>query len=303
MIRAAFLGTPEDAVPVLVGLLEVAEVSLVITQPDRPRGRSGFPEPPPVKKAAVGRGLHVIQPSRLIDTAGLLSGLDVAVLAAYGRLVPRSLLSVPRRGFVNMHYSLLPRWRGASPVVRAILAGDATTGVTMMEMDEGLDTGAVIASRSTPIRSDEDAGALTARLAAIAGRIVAELLPGWVRGELAATPQDDAGATAAAKITVDEAFVVPRLHRAEGVRRAIRAFNPRPGAWGVVDGERIKLWKAGPVDGAGAEPGVAVLRDGRVFLGCVDGPVELIRVQPAGRAEMGADAWMNGRRGAPARFD
>lgn len=302
MIRAAFFGTPAEAVPVLAGLREVAEVGLVVTQPDRPRGRSGTPQPPPVKLAAAAWGLGVVQPARPGEIVDLLDGTDVAVLAAYGRLVPAALLAVPRRGFVNIHYSLLPRWRGASPVVRAILAGDEETGVTLMEMDQGLDTGGIISAKRAPIGAEETAGELTERLADLGSRLVAEVLPAWVEGSITAIPQDGSLATAAAKVTIDEAFVMPARHTAEAVWRAVRAFNPRPGAWGVVEGTRHKLWRVGPSPSPGVAPGIASVIGGRVILGCADGAVEVLRIQPAGRAEMSARSWMHGRRGEPARF-
>jgi methionyl-tRNA formyltransferase len=302
MTTVAFFGTPEEAVPILDALHRVADVALVITRRDRPRGRSGRPLPPPVKAFAEEAGLPVAQPGPLGDLVPTLEEVDVAVLAAYGRLIPAEVLSAPRRGFVNVHYSLLPRWRGASPVVRAILAGDAETGVTLMEMDEGFDTGRIITSRATPIGPEETGGELTMRLAVLGGELLAECLDEWVDGDLTATAQDEAGVTAAAKVTMDEAFVLPGRHGVDAVTRAIRAFEPRPGAWGVVDGERIKRRRAAPAPGRSAEPGVAAVVGGQVLLGCADGTVELLRVQPAGSAVMDAAAWMNGRRGAPARF-
>jgi len=302
MTTAAFFGTPEEAVPILAALHRVAAVAVVVTRTDRPRGRSGRPMPPPVKVFAADAGLPVVQPASLADLIPTLQDCDVAVLAAYGRLIPSELLQAPRRGFVNVHYSLLPRWRGASPVVRAILAGDAETGVTLMEMDEGFDTGRIIASRATEIGPDETGGGLTMRLASLGGELLADHLGSWVDGSLTAVAQDETEVTAAGKVSVDEAFVLPERHGADAVERAIRAFDPRPGAWGVVEGERIKLWKATPAPGETAEPGTATVAGRRVLLGCADGAVELLRVQPASSAVMDASAWMNGRRGAPARF-
>ncbi|MBU1226265.1 MAG: methionyl-tRNA formyltransferase, partial [Actinobacteria bacterium] len=172
-MRAVFYGTPAEAVPVLAALLDVAEVALVVTQPDRPRGRSRRLEPPPVKVAAEGWGLPVAQPERASADPDAIRAFapDVAVVAAYGQLLKPALLEVPVRGFVNVHYSLLPRWRGASPVVRAILAGDETTGVSIMQIDEGLDTGPVFAAEQTPILPGETGGGLTARLADLGARL------------------------------------------------------------------------------------------------------------------------------------
>jgi methionyl-tRNA formyltransferase len=301
-IRAAFFGTPSESIPVLAGLLEVAEVAFVVTRPDAPRGRSDDLVPPPVKFAAESLGLPVLQPVRLAEVLEETASVDVALVAAYGLLVPPSLLRAPKHGFVNLHYSLLPRWRGASPVVRTILAGDRVAGVTLIQMDEGLDTGPIFASAQTPVESEETTGELTARLAGLGGSLVTASLPGAVAGSLVAVAQEDARATAAAKVDQAEAFIDPARHSSAAVHRAVRAFNPKPGAWGLVDGERIKVWAAHRTDES-APAGIAGLADGGVKLGCSDGAVELIVVQPAGRPRMDALAWMNGRRGEPARFE
>jgi methionyl-tRNA formyltransferase len=301
-IRAAFFGTPSESIPVLAGLLEVAEVAFVVTRPDAPRGRSDDLVPPPVKFAAESLGLPVLQPVRLAEVLEETASVDVALVAAYGLLVPPSLLRAPKHGFVNLHYSLLPRWRGASPVVRTILAGDRVAGVTLIQMDEGLDTGPIFASAQTPVESEETTGELTARLAGLGGSLVTAALPGVVAGSLVAVAQEDARATAAAKVDQAEAFIDPARHSSVAVHRAVRAFNPKPGAWGLVDGERIKVWAAHRTDES-APAGIAGLADGGVKLGCSDGAVELIVVQPAGRPRMDALAWMNGRRGEPARFE
>jgi methionyl-tRNA formyltransferase len=301
---AVFYGTPAEATPILAALLEVAEVSLVVTQPDRARGRSKRLQPPPVKVAAEAWGIPVSQPLRASDDAEAIAALtpDVAVVAAYGQLLKPSLLEVPGRGFVNVHYSLLPRWRGASPVVRAILAGDETTGVSIMQIDPGLDTGPVFAAAATPIRPNEAGGELTARLAAMGARLLVETLPGIVAGTLEAEPQDDDLATAAAKVRTDEAFVDPARHTSTAVLRAIRAFAPKPGAWGLVNGERIKLRAARPVDAVQAA-GMAEVHEGQVILGASDGAVALRQVQPAGKGAMAAIEWMRGRRNEPAIFE
>lgn len=304
MTTAVFYGTPAEAVPVLAALLDVAEVPLVVTQPDRARGRSKRPQPPPVKVAAEAWGLPVAQPDRASADPGAIRSLapDVAVVAAYGQLLKPALLEVPARGFVNVHFSLLPRWRGASPVVRAILAGDEATGVSIMRLDEGLDTGPVYATAATPIRAADTGGTLTARLAALGARLLADTLPGIVEGSCTAAAQDDAAATAAGKVHTAEAFVDPVHHSARAVLRAVRAFAPKPGAWGAVGGQRVKLMAAAPAD-AGPEPGVAELRGADVVLGTRDGAVALRIVQPSGKGPMAAADWMRGRRGEPARFE
>ncbi|MBI5158131.1 MAG: methionyl-tRNA formyltransferase [Acidimicrobiia bacterium] len=301
-MRAAFLGTPDAAVPILAALGAIAEVTVVITRPDKPRGRSGDPQPPPVKVAAGRHGWPVAQPVRAAELAGLVRGVDVAVVAAYGRIVPGEALAIPAAGFVNVHFSLLPRWRGASPVVRAILAGDTETGVTLMRLDEGLDTGPTFDRVATPIGADETTGDLTSRLAVLGARLLASRLEAIVAGALPPVAQDPTRATAAGKVAVEEAHLDPRRHRVAALLRAVRAFNPKPGAWSVVEGERLKVWAARPAHGQVAA-GTAERRDGAVLLGAADGVVELMTVQPAGKPSMSAAAWMNGRRGAPAVFE
>ena len=305
MTRAVFYGTPAEAVPVLAALLQVAEVPLVVTQPDRARGRSKRPQPPPVKVADEAWGLPVAQPPRASRDVVTIAARapDVAVVAAYGQLLKPALLAVPAHGFVNVHFSVLPRWRGASPVVRAILAGDETTGVSIMQIDEGLDTGPVFAAAETPIGPTETGGALTARLAALGARLLADTLPGIVDGSLTAAPQDEALATAAAKVKTPEAFVDPGRHTTAAVLRAVRAFAPKPGAWAISGGARVKLLGAAPVSGDPvAGPGEAVIADGEVVVGTRDGAIRLVSVQPAGKPPMAAVDWLRGRQGT-ARFE
>lgn len=303
-MKAVFYGTPAEAVPSLEALVELAEVVLVTTRPDRPRGRSGRPQPPPVKEAALDLGLPVAQPERAVHDLERVRSLapGVAVVVAYGQLLPESLLAVPAAGFLNVHFSLLPRWRGASPVVRTLLAGDRLAGVSLIALDEGMDTGPIIAMDPTPVGPGETAGELTARLARIGAAMLRRHLAGYLAGEVVPRPQPVEGATAAARVRVEEAFVDPTRHRAEAVLRAVRAFDPKPGAWTELDGVRVKLWRARPAAGPGPGPGVAASVGGTVLLGTVDEPVELAEVQPAGRPRMEAAAWMRGRRNQPARF-
>jgi methionyl-tRNA formyltransferase len=303
-VRAVFYGTPAEAVPSLQALAALAEVALVVTRPDKPRGRSGKPQPPPVKEAALALGLEVSQPTRAGHDLDRLRAVapDVAVVVAYGQILPPDLLLVPRHGFVNVHFSLLPRWRGASPVVRTILAGDDLSGVTLMQLDAGMDTGPVLAVSPTHVGGEETAGELTARLAVRGATMLREALPAYVAGEISPRPQPEAGATAAARVKVEEAFVDPSRHHAAAVLRAVRAFDPKPGAWTEFDGVRIKLWRARPASGPGPGPGVAAMIEGAVLLGAADGPVELAEVQSEGRNRMAAGDWMRGRRLQPARF-
>jgi methionyl-tRNA formyltransferase len=303
-VKAVFYGTPAEAVPSLEVLDSLAEVPLVVTRPDRPRGRSGKPRPPPVKQAASLLGLEVSQPERAVHDLERMRALgpDVAVVVAYGQILPRELLAVPGHGFVNVHFSLLPRWRGASPVVRTLLAGDEVTGVTLMLLDAGMDTGPVIAVEPTRVEEGESAGELTARLAGLGAEMLRAHLGPYLAGERPPRPQPEEGATAAARVRVEEAFVDPLRHRAEAVLRAVRAFDPKPGAWTDLDGIRVKLWRARPVAGPGPQPGLAAAVGGSLLLGTADGAVELVEVQPAGRGRMRGMDWMRGRRLEPARF-
>jgi methionyl-tRNA formyltransferase len=303
-MKVVFYGTPAEAVPSLEALAAMADVVLVTTRPDRPRGRSGRPQAPPVKEAALALGLPLAQPERAAHDLERLRSLapEVALVVAYGQLLSAALLAVPSAGFLNVHFSLLPRWRGASPVVRTLLAGDPVTGVTLMVLDEGMDTGPVVAVESTAVRGGETAGELTARLAVLGAEMLVRHLPAYLGGTTTPRPQPGEGATAAARVRVEEAFVDPTRHRGEAVLRAVRAFDPKPGAWTELDGVRVKLWRARPAAEPGPEPGVAAVVGEGVFLGAADGPVELLEVQPAGRDRMGAAAWMRGRREQPARF-
>jgi methionyl-tRNA formyltransferase len=303
-MRAVFYGTPTEAVPALRALAGVAQIALVVTRPDRPRGRSLRLGPSAVKEAALACGWPVSQPSRAADDIDLLRELapDVAVVVAYGQLIPPELLAVPRAGFVNVHFSILPRWRGAAPVVRAVLAGDSTTGVTLMAIDEGLDTGPIVASAETTIETEETGGELTSRLAAMGAALLAERLDSFVAGDAPAVPQSSAGVSAASRVKVAEAFVDPVTLTAEGVTRAVRAFNPRPGAWSEFEGGRMKLWRARAWAGPVPAPGVVEALGEAVVLGVRGGGVELVELQPAGRSRMEALAWMRGRRLMPTRF-
>ena len=301
-MRAVFYGTPATAVPIVAALASVAEIALVVSRPDAARGRSGAPVTPPVAEAARSWGLPLAQPARPADELDRVRALraDVAVVAAYAHKIPPELLAIPIRGFINVHLSLLPRWRGASPVARAILAGDSATGATLMEMEEGLDTGPILAQEPLDIGAEETAGELTARLAFVGARLLAAHLPEYVAGSLVASPQPDEGVTLAGKVAVEEAFVDPAVHSAAVVLRMIRAFDPSPGAWTNTEGSRLKLWGARHWEGPTPKAGRAEDRNGRVVVGVSGGAVELLEVQPAGKIRMPAADWMRGRRGEPA---
>ncbi len=300
MTAAIFLGTPDAAVPTLRTLSRLANVIGVVTQPDRARGRSARPEPSPVKRVAEDLGLTVHQPSRMTDVVEMAAQADIGVLVAFGRIVPKRLLEAPRLGMVNVHFSSLPRWRGAAPVQRAILGGDTRTGVSLMQMDEGLDTGPVLAGCQTPVGRYENAGELTDRLAVLGADQLAASFGDLLAGNLEPVAQDGALVTEAPSFSTDDA----RLDLgagAESVLRTVRAFSPKPGAWAILDGERFKLLAARRI-AASCAAGEIRQVEGVVALGTAGGAVELVEVQPAGKPLMAADAWFNGRRREPARL-
>jgi methionyl-tRNA formyltransferase len=291
-VRVAYFGTPDDAVPPLRALVDRGhDVALVVTQPDRRRGRGNAISPSPVKAAAESLGLPVRTPDRARELVDELVELraDAGVVVAFGQLLPASVLETTRLGFLNLHFSLLPRWRGAAPVERAILAGDAETGVCVMALDEGMDTGPVYRHLATAIGPHETAGELRARLVQLGTPLLAEtvdLLP-----DLEPVPQRGE-ATHAAKLDVDE-FRLDWSRPAVDLDRVVRAGSPRPGAWTELDGQRFKVLRSVPVDGTDGEPGV-VTDDGVVATGT--GALRLLEVQPAGKPPMDARAWLAGRR-------
>ena len=299
-VRAVFLGTPEAAVPTLVSLSKVAKVAAVITRPDKPRGRSARPLPSPVKEAAAELGLAVLQPadsSELTDVMGKIEAIDVGVVTAYGNLIRPEALALPARGFLNVHFSLLPRWRGANPVVAALLAGDEETGVTLMHLDQGLDTGPIVAGRTVVIGRDETGGELTARLAMLGAQLLAEILPGWVDLTISSTPQSVNGATHAAKLHKSD-LLLDSTAPAEELARRIRALAPRPGAALIVGDERLRVLAGRRSDHDLAGGRLAVIGE-RVLLGTGQGALELLTVQPPGKRPMAAAAWLHGLRSPP----
>lgn len=296
-IRAVFLGTPDAAVPTLLALTKAADVVAVITRPDRPRGRSARPMPSPVKQRSAELGIPVLQPnnaSALSDVLGSMGLLDVGVVTAYGSLISPEALNSTRRGFLNVHFSLLPRWRGASPVVAALLSGDQETGVTVMQLDQGLDTGPLLAARTVVIDHGETAGALTARLASMGAELLVEHLPGWMDGTVSATPQPGLGVTYAPKLTKADRFLDPR-EPAPTLVRQIQALAPRPGAVLAVGEARLTVL-AGRSRDLDLPIGEISLIDGQVLIGAGEGALELLTVQPPGKRPMAAAAWIRGAR-------
>lgn len=296
MARIVFLGTPGSAVPALEMLTATQEVTLVITQPDRPKGRSKTPQPSPVKQAAERLEIEVKQPTSNADLLEVLKGVapQLGVVVAYGRIIRPEALRVPESGFLNVHFSLLPRWRGAAPVARALMAGDTMTGVTIMKLDEGLDTGPVLTAQAIDIAGGEDAGELTSRLARMGARLLSDSIEPYLSHDLVATPQSNEGATYAEKIESSD-----RPIRASDdvttVLNRVRALAPEPAATLAIDGETHKVLEVTPADVAPPQ-GRWQLVDGVPVVGHSDGGVELVSIQPPGKSPMSGADWARGRR-------
>jgi len=294
-LRLVYMGSPDFSVPTLARLLEAGhEVVAVYSQPPRPAGRGHKERLSPVHSFAESRGLSVHTPKSLksADEKEAFATLeaDVAVVAAYGLILPKAILDAPRLGCFNVHASLLPRWRGAAPIQRAILAGDRETGVTIMQVDEGLDTGPMLLVGRTPITRDTTAQGLHDTLAAMGGNLMVEALEGVASGTLSPTPQPDTGETYARKLERHEGRLDWSLP-AEHLERAVRALNPWPGVWFEHGGERIKVLAAETVSAEGT-PGSVI--DDRLCVGCGTGALRLLRVQKAGKGAVDVDAFLRG---------
>jgi len=296
-MRIAFMGTPDFARLALEALIAAGhDIAAVYSQPPRAAGRGQKPRPSPVQALAEAKGLPVRTPRSLRDSAQQAAfaalNLDAAVVAAYGLLLPPVILDAPRFGCLNIHASLLPRWRGAAPIQRAILAGDNETGITIMQMDRGLDTGAILLSERIPIAPDDTAGGLHDRLAAQGAQLIVAALAQVASGKLTARPQPVEGITYAAKLTREEERLDWR-RPAGDLQRQVRAFSPVPAAWCEMAGERVKVLAAEPAQGSAA-PGT--LLDDRLTIACGDGALRLLRVQRPGKAALDSAAFLRGFR-------
>ena len=298
-MRIVFFGTPEFAVPSLRALLrERYAVVGVVTQPDRPQGRSRSTlVAPPVKAEAERADILVLQPARPLGDLFLASlrrlEPDLGVVVAYGHILRPAVLTLPALGMINVHASLLPRWRGAAPIQHAILAGERETGVSIMQMEEGLDSGPVLHRIATPVDPDDTAGSLGARLAELGATALLDALSLLTAGFAKPEPQDPAGATLAAKIDRDSA----RLdwgREAVALARQVRAFDPAPGAWTTLGDAPLKLFGAVPTGGQGA-PGCVLAAGEHLVIGCGEGALAVREVQPAGRTRLAVAEWVRGR--------
>ncbi len=296
-MNIVFMGTPEFSVPALDALVAAGHrVLAVYTQPPRPAGRGQKEQPSPVQRAAERHGIPVRAPKSLRDAAAQAEfralGADLAVVAAYGLILPKAILDAPLRGCLNIHASLLPRWRGAAPIQRAIEAGDAESGITIMVMEEGLDTGPMLLKESVPIGSETTAAALHDALAALGARLIVPALAGLESGALLPVPQPAEGVTYARKIAKEEARLDWRAPAAQ-LERRIRAFNPFPGAWFEARGERIRVLAARAEPAArDAAPGTVL--DADLAVACGDGTLRPALLQRAGKAPVAADAFLRG---------
>lgn len=305
-MRLIFMGTPAFAVPSLRRLLEVGhEVALVVTQPDRPAGRGQQLTPPPIKRVAEAAGLPVIQPVKVRDpevvTRLRASRPDAIVVVAFGQLLPRTVLEIPPYGCLNVHASLLPKYRGAAPIAWALIRGEAVTGVTIMEMVEAMDAGPILLQRAVPITAEDDAGSLSERLAAVGAEALVEALAAAARGEVRRIPQEEPEATFAPKLT-------PELGRLDWTRGAtelwhlIRGLSPQPGAYTFFRDRRVRVLRARPEPGGDRErPGVILeVRHGEgILVATGEGRLRLLSLQPEGRRVMTAEEFAHGYRVEP----
>lgn len=310
MMRVAFAGTPEFAAVALRAIQAAGHtVPLVLSQPDRPSGRGMALTASPVKQQALATGVAVAQPRSLRldgkfpdDAAAALDALhaaapDVMVVAAYGLILPAWVLALPRLGCLNIHGSLLPRWRGAAPIHRAIEAGDARTGITIMQMDEGLDTGAMLDMRALPIQPGDTTGQLHDRLAALGGEMIVQTLSRAAAGPLTGVPQPAEGVTYAHKVDKAEA-AIDWAQPAEAIERRVRAFDPFPGTSFDCAGETVKLWQAALRPELSGPPGhVLGAGGGRLTVACGQGALDLLQLQRPGGKRLPVAAFLQARPG------
>jgi methionyl-tRNA formyltransferase len=292
------MGTPEFAVPALEACFDVGEVVAVVTQPDKPRGRGQEISISPVKKAAQRRSVPVLQPAKIRNTPfhEEIRALrpDAGVVAAYGKILPQDLLDAPARGCVNVHASLLPRFRGAAPIQWAIAAGDPVTGVCLMKMDAGLDTGPVIDRREIPILPDDTSATLHDKLSRLGAALIKESLPRYLSGELQPVPQPAEGVVLAPLIEKEDGRLDFARPAAE-LERRVRAFHPWPGTFTTLGGKGLKVLRARAGEGRGAPGEVLSAGPGGLEVACGGGSLWLVEVQPEGKRAMTAQELLSGR--------
>ncbi|MDZ4766792.1 MAG: methionyl-tRNA formyltransferase [Chloroflexota bacterium] len=296
MARIVFMGTPDFAVPTLQRLIAAHEVIGVVTQPDRPAGRGGSIQISPIKQVALDANIPVFQPEKLRRPDAIAElrqwTPEVYIVAAFGQILPQAVLDIPTHGSINLHASLLPRWRGAAPIQAAIRTGDAETGVTIMQMDAGLDTGAMLIWRALPIAADETGQSLHDKLSLLGGDLLIDALPNILSGALLPTPQDNALATFAPRIDKGEGRI-DWMQTAAHIERTMRAFTPWPGTFTTWDGQLLKILTGGTESGIIA-PGLVAERGGRIAIGTSGGVFAPTRVQLEGRKPVSIDDFVRG---------
>lgn len=297
--RVVFMGSPDFAVPILEALARCSCVIGVVTQPDRPAGRGGRLRPPPVKVRATELGLPVIQPERLGEANAMAQlrawAPELIVVAAFGQILKPEVLDLPPYGCLNVHASLLPRWRGASPIQAAILAGDTETGVTIMKMDAGIDTGPLLAQRAMPVLADDTALSLSQSLARAGAELLLEVIPAYLNGKLLPQPQPEQGATYAPLMKKEDGRLDFQKSAVE-LERQVRAMNPWPGAWLEWHGAPLKVWRARVGSQADRGAGQRGIVDGYPAIAAADSMLILEEIQPAGRKAMSGKAFLAGAR-------
>ncbi len=297
MTKIVFMGTPEFAVPALQQLIAHHAVIGVVTQPDRPAGRSRQLQQSPIKQLALQHAIPVFQPEK-IRRAEAVEELrqwspDVYIVAAFGQILPQAVLDIPPHGSLNIHASLLPRWRGAAPIQAAIRAGDAESGITIMKMDAGLDTGPMLTQRAIPLAPDETGQSLHDKLAQIGGELLIETLPGYLDGRIQPQAQDEALVTYAPQIKKEEGHINWQ-QPAEAIERLVRAFTPWPGTYTFWDGQMLKILSGTTSDGHAA-PGQVIQQHGQTAIGTGSGLFHPTRLQLAGRGALSIEDFIRGR--------
>ncbi len=294
------MGSPDFAAPILAALNNHYNLVGVVTQPDRPAGRGRKPNPPPVKQLALELGLPVIQPENIRTDLEAKSQLqnwqaDVMVVAAFGQILRQDVLSMAPFGCVNVHASLLPRWRGVSPIQAAILNGDSETGVTIMQMDAGIDTGPILYQQALPITPEDTGGSLFEKLARLGADVLIDALPKYLNGKLAATPQGESP-TAYTPMLKKSDGALDFTQPAELLARQVRAYNPWPGAFTQWDGKPLKIHMAHAVGSQHHAPGERVVHANQPAIGTADGILVLDELQPAGKKAMSGEVFLRGAR-------
>ena len=301
--RVLFYGSPDFAVPTLHALIDSPwRPVAVVTQPDARAGRGRNLRPPPVKELAEAHGIPAIQPSRLRERAAVaqITSLrpELQIVAAYGQIIPKDLLDLPRFGSLNVHASLLPRWRGASPISAAILHGDAETGVTIMLVDETEDTGSIVRQRATPIGESEHAGDLSDRLAELGATLLIEMIPDWLDGKITIKPQEDSLATRARRVKKQQGKI-DWSQSAEQIVRHVRAYTPWPAASTMLDQQTFRVTAARAGAPLGSEPPGTIVELGpAIVVATGTGRLEIQRLQRAGKREMSAEEFARGAKGS-----